>query len=85
MQDYEITCVTQYKEVITHVGFNRGKYPVQSVVGWILNGTYAFHTYKAGQRAHVYAKQSVNGNWFLTTDPDSTKENNLDFLPACNY
>ena len=83
MQEYQISCVTQTLGVITHVGINGTSYSVQDVVNWIVNRTHAFYTYKNGYKATVYAKQSILGHWFLTTEPDSTRQNNLDFLPSC--
>lgn len=85
MSEYQITCVTQSYGTITHVGIgsNREQYKVQTVVNWINNRTHTFYTYKGGYKARVYTKQSILGNWFLTTEPDSTKINNLDFLPSC--
>jgi hypothetical protein len=49
-----------------------------------MNAGDTFYTYKYGYRAKVYQKQSsITGRIFLTTDPDDTRENNLDFLPTC--
>lgn len=84
MAEHQITCVTQDNNgVITFVGIGGAKYSVQTVVNWLRNKTYAFYTYKKGYKAYVYPKQSLLGNWFLTTEPDSTMSNNLDFLPSC--
>lgn len=39
---------------------------------------------KYGQMVLVYAKlHHTTGRWFLTTEPEDTKENDLDFLPGC--
>lgn len=83
MTDMQIHCVKQSNNLITHVGIGSTQYTVEMVVGWIRNKINNIYTFKYGQKATVYAKQSINGNWFLTTEPDSTKENNLDFLPPC--
>lgn len=84
MDEYQITCVTNDSyETITSVGISGKTYLVQTVVDWLLNNTYSFYTNKNGYKAYVYPKKSVLGNWFLTTEPDSTKTNNLDFLPSC--
>ena len=84
MIEYEITCVRKDDNgKITHVGFGGGTYEVSEVVERIKSRNDYFYTYKDGKKARVYRKQSTLGNWFLTTDPDSTKENNLDFLPPC--
>jgi len=83
MTEYQITCVTQTSGVITHVGISGSRYAVQTVVDWLRKNQYAIYTYKNGHKASVYPKQSSLGNWFLTTEPDSTRTNNLDFLPSC--
>ena len=84
MEEFQISCVVQNSNgVITHVGIGGKTHPVMDIVNWILNRTYMFYTIKNGYKATVYAKQSTLGNWFLTTEPDSTKVNNLDFLRVC--
>ena len=84
MAEYQITCVTQNSlGTITHVGIGGTTYQVSTVVDWIRNETHSFYTDKNGSKAYVSAKQSSLGNWFLTTSPDSTLQNNLDFLPSC--
>jgi hypothetical protein len=81
--EYQISCVVKDPQgVITHVGINGTPYDVMTVVGW--STEHLFYTYRHGYRAQVYAKQdTVSRRWFLTTEPDSTKEDNLDFLPHC--
>ena len=84
MDPWEITCVRQSNGVITHVNVGGLLQPVERVLSWIQNEKFPIHTYKNGYRADVYPKQnSYTGRWFLTTDPDNTRENNLDFLPPC--
>lgn len=83
MAEMQIHCVKQSDNVITQVGIGSTQFTVEMVVNWIRNKVNDIYTLKNGQKVIVYAKQSVNGNWFLTTEPDSTKENNLDFLPIC--
>ena len=84
MDEYQIACVTQNSlGSITQVGIGGKTYQVSTVVNWIRNKTYSFCTYKNEYKAYVYAKRSSLGNWFLTTSPDSTLQNNLDFLPSC--
>ena len=85
MTEYQITCVVQDSNgIITSVGINGQTYTVITVVNWILNRTHTFFTMKNGYRAQVYAKQHpTTKRWFLTTEPDGTRENNLDFLPHC--
>jgi hypothetical protein len=86
-QELEITCIVHdSREVIIRVGIgsSRTQYSVQEVVDWIRTEKYQLYTYKAGMKARVYARQHpTSGRWFLTTDPDSTLENNLDFLSHC--
>ena len=83
MSEYQITCVVKDQGVITHVGIVGVTYPVMEVVNWILSKQHTFFTNKNGYKAGVYAKQSEYGRWFLTTEPDSTRANNLDFLTPC--
>jgi hypothetical protein len=85
MTDLQILCVVQDQQgVIQRVGIGSNTHPVIDVVNWILNGTYSFYTLKNGYKARVYARQhSATKRWFLTTEPDNTRENNLDFLRKC--
>jgi hypothetical protein len=84
MQDVYIDCVKKdWQGVITHVGIGGRAYEVIHVVQELLEKRYPVHTIENNQRARVYPRLSVNGNWFLTTTPDSITENNLDFLPTC--
>jgi Protein of unknown function (DUF3892) len=86
MQELEITCVRESNGVITHVGIGGWLEPVETVVYWLQNGTVTAYTIKNGFRAKVYPKQNGYGRKpFLTTEPDSTGENKLDFLRACPY
>jgi hypothetical protein len=83
MADFQLTCVIQERGVITQVGVEGTIYTVQRIIG-AMNAGDTFYTYKYGYRAKVYQKQSsITGRIFLTTDPDDTRENNLDFLPTC--
>jgi len=84
MTELLITCVTQSNGVITHVGIGGKQETVQQVVDWIRNKTYDVYTNRGGTKVRVYEKQSVNGKWFLTTNLDDTRENNLDFLSNCS-
>lgn len=85
MTEFQITCVVQDSNgIITSVGINGQSYSVLTVVNWILSKTYSFFTMKNGYKAQVHARQHpTTKRWFLTTEPDSTTENNLDFLPKC--
>ena len=87
MAEYEIICIRHdSNKVITHVGLrNAGVYTVAEIADRINRVVDTFFTYRGGQRAKVYARQrSDTGRWYLTTNPDSTYENNLDFLPYCS-
>jgi len=85
VQEYEITCISHDDNgVITQVGVRESGTQSVSIISRLINdGTYSFYTFKNGYRAEVYARTSVNGNPFLTTDPDDMLVNNLDFLPQC--
>ena len=84
MNEYEIICVTQNKAGrITHVRIGKKSYEVREIVEWLQAKKYSFYTYKNGHKAYVYPKKLPTSDWFLTTKPDSTETNNLDFLPSC--
>jgi len=85
MGEYLIDCVIHDRfGIITHVGIQGQAYEVIQVVNWDLNKEHSFFTNKNGFSAKVHARKNQrSGRWFLTTEPDSIMENNLDFLPAC--
>ena len=85
METYRIHCIVHDdNKVITNVGIGDKLFSVQTVVDWIRTKTYGFYTDEDGVRAEVYAKQHpTSGRWFLTTKPDSSNENNLDFIRYC--
>lgn len=88
MTTFQITCIVDdSNKVITHVGLGstQSKITVQTAVDDLRSPTGdRYYTMKDGKRADVYAKQHPStGRWFLTTNPDDTRENNLDFLPKC--
>ncbi|MGD1837525.1 MAG: DUF3892 domain-containing protein [Nitrososphaeraceae archaeon] len=86
MGDYEITCIVHdYQGVITHVGLSGDypKYSIPDIIRFMDNG-HTFFTMRDYRRADVIAKQHhITGRQYLTTNPDDTRENNLDFLPQC--
>jgi len=83
MGNFQITCVVKdTKDNIMQVGINGKTYTIKEIQTAMNNGD-TFFTMKDGQRATVYCKTSPLGNLFLTTEPDGTTENNLDFLPRC--
>jgi hypothetical protein len=84
MQEYYINCVRRDRYgIITHVGISGNLYEVTEVAQGLLNKQFLAYTFEYNQKAYVSPRKSINGNWFLTTTPDSTTENNLDFLPTC--
>jgi hypothetical protein len=84
MGDFQITCIrNDDRQVITHVGINGRIYSIQQILIAMENRD-TFFTNKNGYRATVYRKQHfLTDVWFLTTEPDKTDINNLDFLPQC--
>ena len=84
MTDLQITCIQENDGRITHVGVTANNIqPIDIVIGWINTG-HTFYTLVNNNRADVYKKQHPDSKrWFLTTNPDDTNENNLDFLPTC--
>ena len=85
MTDLQITCIQESEGRITHVGVqSNGIQTITTVIAWINSG-HTFFTNENGIRAEVYKKQHPKSKrWFLTTDPDSIEENNLDFLDQCS-
>lgn len=88
MGHYQITCINHDRNgVITHVGFRTDfgmkRENVETVADWINNNINTFYTKdRYGRYVRVYAR----ANYFkayLTTEPDSSYENNLDFIPHC--
>lgn len=87
MGRYEIICIRHDADnVITHVGLkNAGIHTVIRIVARINREVDTFYTYRGGKIAEVEARHRRDtGVWYLTTNPDSTDENNLDFLPDCD-
>ena len=84
MTRFQITHVKKDSNgVITHVKVGSMPFSVESVVKWIQNDGDYVYTTKYGKEAAVYAKKHwKTSRWFLTTEPDSLVENNLDFLPT---
>ena len=80
-----ITCVIHDPSNgnIISVGTKDQIYFVNTVVQWINSGKWVAYTWSNDKAAKVYAKQSISGKWYLTTEPNNTKEDNLDFLPEC--
>jgi len=85
MPEIQIDCVIKKDGVIASVGSGANRYTVQAVVDWLRQSPVNLcYTFKAGKKAIVEARfHSTHQKWYLTTDPDDTKLNNLDFLPEC--
>ncbi|MFQ5998590.1 MAG: DUF3892 domain-containing protein [Candidatus Bathyarchaeia archaeon] len=87
MTEFEIVCIVEdQNHVITHVGLGPTgiRIGVQTVVDEIRGNKDSYYTNKGSKRARVHATQHpTSGRWFLTTVPDDTRANNLDFLPIC--
>ena len=86
MADIRIVCKTHDdNKVITHVGLEDSSvHTVLEIWNRISNREDTFYTFVNNNRAKVYARQRRDtGTKYLTTDPDSENENNLDFLPSC--
>ena len=84
MADLQITCIQESEGRITHVGVqDNGIQSISKVIAWIDRG-HTFYTLEDNKKASVYKKQHPESKrWFLTTNPDDTNENNLDFLSTC--
>jgi len=82
--DLQITCIQESEGRITHVGVqDNGIQSISKVIAWIDRG-HTFYTLEDNKKASVYKKQHPESKrWFLTTNPDDTNENNLDFLSTC--
>jgi Protein of unknown function (DUF3892) len=84
MTEFEITCVRHDERgVITYVRINGKLYTVTQIINAITNRD-TFHTNHNNKWARVHHRQHyLTKRWYLTTNPDDTSENNLDFLPNC--
>ena len=80
-----ITCVIHDPSNgnITSVRIKDQIYFVSVVAQSINSGKWDVYTWSNDKAAKVYARQSISGKWYLTTEPNSTKEDNLNFLPEC--
>ena len=87
MVQFQINCLKKDKKgVIVEVGIkNSGNYNMTTVVNHMKQKPDDdFFVYENNIPVKVYAKQNTeSGNCYITTMPDSTVENNLDFLPSC--
>lgn len=85
MSDWQIQCKQKNEGRITHVGGTfKDIQPISTIIRW-MDEKHTFFTKEYGIRADVVKKQHpTSERWFLTTDPDSIEENNLDFLDECS-
>jgi hypothetical protein len=86
MAEREITCIVHdTKKRITHVGLagSNRKFRIRTIIRLMGNG-HKFFTRKNNRKAKVVKRTHPNSRRkYLTTNPDSTNENNLDFLRQC--
>ena len=83
MDEFEITCIVKDRDgTISHCGVKG--YGVQNVAiieKLIREETCSFFIYEGEKKRNVYARTSPNGTTFLTTDPNGSDMNTLNFLP----
>lgn len=58
-----------------------GVQPIAIIVKLIEEGVWSFFTYDRENKLNVYAKTYPNGTTFLTTDPNGSDMDALNFLP----
>ena len=84
MPELLINFVKKENCVIAAVGIGNITYPVQTVVDWLNESVEnSCYTFKGGKKVKVVARLHETGKWYLTTDQDDARVNNLDFLPQC--
>jgi len=71
------------EQIISHVGVKGSDIMSVGDVIILIGRGKRFYTRNNGKRVEVYKKRGRNGRMFLTTNPDDTWQNNLDFLPPC--
>lgn len=83
MTRFQITGVRKDNlDRITQVQIEGSSFSVETVAEVIDSNRDYIYTMKYGKEATVYPKTHPNTNRiFLTTEPDGSLENNLDFLP----
>ena len=83
MDEYEITCIVKdVNGIISHCGVKA--YGVQNIAiieKLIKEDTCSFFAYDKGNKMNVYSKISTNGTIFLTTNPNGSDMDTLNFLP----
>jgi len=88
--DYEISCARfEYHNQNAYIGFIGGNWNGQD---WVMfesdaikrmqKGELAFYTLADGERANVSIGISQTNNQYLTTSPDGTQQNNLDYIAS---
>ena len=84
MDELEITCVIKDESgTISHCGVKG--YGVQDILiieKLIMEETFTFFIYEGDKKKrNVYTRTSTNGTSFLTTDPNGSDMDTLNFLP----
>src|SRR5215213_1187333 len=83
MEEHRVVCIVHdEKQRITHVGLEGGEIHTVWDIIRLMNNGHLFFTQENNIRANVVERTHPNtGRKYLTTNPDNTNENNLDFLP----
>jgi hypothetical protein len=83
MEEHRVVCIVHdEKQRITHVGLEGGEIHTVSDIIRLMNNGHLFFTQENNIRANVFKRtHPTTGRKYLTTNPDDTNENNLDFLP----
>lgn len=83
MDAFEIDCIVKDTDgIISHCGVKGyGVQPIAIIDKLIREETCSFFTYDKENKLNVYAKTSPSGTTFLTTDPNGSDRNGLNFLP----
>ncbi len=83
MDEFEIICIVKdINGSISHCSVKG--YGVQSIaiIGKLIEeGVCSFFTHDTENKLYIYARTSPNGTIFLTTDPNGSDRNGLNFLP----
>lgn len=83
-EEYEITCVEQdFFGNISKVKVNGILLQSETILYWLRNERYEFFTFREGKKVYIHPKKNMWYGWFLTSDMNSEKANNLEFLCKC--
>jgi hypothetical protein len=83
LDDFEITCVIKDESgIISHCGVKGfGIQNVGLIERLISEEACSFFIYEGEKKMNIYARTSLNGTPFLTTDPHGFDINGLNYLP----